>query len=326
MASKTLPHPERDPGLDPGEQSPFETPPTVGGSSEDAKAPIHPEQKGLRSLPPLREVIARHGLMAKKSLGQNFILDLNVTRRIARAAASDESRPFGGVNVIEVGPGPGGLTRALLETDASRVVAIERDRRALAALQELAAAYPGRLELVEGDALELDPAALTAVPRQIVANLPYNIATALLLRWLDNMGAYESLTLMFQREVAERLVAAPRSPAYGRLSVIVQWLAKPKILFDLPPRAFVPPPKVTSSVVSFVPRAEPLAPASKAALERVTAAAFGQRRKMLRASLRTLGIAPEPLLEAAGVTPTARAEELSVAEFCALARALEIRS
>jgi 16S rRNA (adenine1518-N6/adenine1519-N6)-dimethyltransferase len=274
---------------------------------------------------PLREVIARHGLTAKKSLGQNFILDLNVTRRIARAAANDESRPFGGVNVIEVGPGPGGLTRALLETDARRVVAIERDRRALAALQELAAAYPGRLALVEGDALELDPAALTDAPRTIVANLPYNIATALLLRWLDNMGAYESLTLMFQREVAERLVAAPRSPAYGRLSVIVQWLAQPKILFDLPPRAFVPPPKVTSSVVSLLPRAEPLAPASKAALERVTAAAFGQRRKMLRASLRTLGIAPEPLLEAAGVTPTARAEELSVAEFCALARALNIR-
>ena len=276
-------------------------------------------------MPPLREVIARHGLTAKKSLGQNFILDLNVTRRIARAAADDESRPFGGVNVIEVGPGPGGLTRALLETGARRVVAIERDRRALAALQELVAAYPGRLALVEGDALELDPAALTDAPRTIVANLPYNIATALLLRWLDNMGAYESLTLMFQREVAERLVAAPRSPAYGRLSVIVQWLAQPKILFDLPPRAFVPPPKVTSSVVSLLPRAEPLAPASKAALERVTAAAFGQRRKMLRASLRTLGIAPEPLLEAAGVTPTARAEELSVAEFCALARALNIR-
>jgi 16S rRNA (adenine1518-N6/adenine1519-N6)-dimethyltransferase len=309
MGSKTLPHPER-------EQS---------EPSKDAKAPIHSPQKGLRSLPPLREVIARHGLTAKKSLGQNFILDLNVTRRIARAAANDESRPFGGVNVIEVGPGPGGLTRALLETDARRVVAIERDRRALAALQELATAYPGRLALVEGDALALDPAALTDAPRTIVANLPYNIATALLLRWLDNMGAYQSLTLMFQREVAERLVAPPRSPAYGRLSVIVQWLAEPKILFDLPPRAFVPPPKVTSSLVSLLPRAEPLAPASKAALERVTAAAFGQRRKMLRASLRTLGIAPEPLLEAAGVTPTARAEELSVAEFCALARALNIR-
>ena len=304
MASKTLPHPERE----------------RSEPSKDAKAPIHSQQKGLRSLPPLREVIARHGLTAKKSLGQNFILDLNVTRRIARSGG-----PLDGVNVIEVGPGPGGLTRALLETDARRIVAIERDRRALGALQELAAVYPGRLELVEGDALALDPAALTDAPRKVVANLPYNIATGLLLRWLDNMGAYQSLTLMFQREVAERLVAAPHSPAYGRLSVIVQWLAQPKILFDLPPRAFVPPPKVTSSVVSLLPRAEPLAPASKAALERVTAAAFGQRRKMLRASLRTLGIAPEPLLEAAGVTPTARAEELSVAEFCALARALNIR-
>jgi len=272
-------------------------------------------------LPPLRDVIARHGLMAKKSLGQNFILDLNVTRRIARAAG-----PFDGFDVIEVGPGPGGLTRALLETGTRRVVAIERDPRALAALQELAAAYPGRLELVEGDALELDPAALTDAPRKIVANLPYNIATALLLRWLDKIGAYDSLILMFQREVAERLIATPRSPAYGRLSVIVQWLAEPKILFDLPPRAFVPPPKVTSSVVSLVPRAMPLAPADKATLERVTAAAFGQRRKMLRASLKRLGVPVQPLLTAAAIVPTARAEELSVAQFCALARALETLS
>jgi 16S rRNA (adenine1518-N6/adenine1519-N6)-dimethyltransferase len=214
------------------------------------------------------------------------------------------------------------LTRALLETSAKRVVAIERDRRAIAALEELAAAYPGRLDLVEGDALALDPAALTETPRKIVANLPYNIATALLLRWFDRIGDYAGLTLMFQREVAERLVAVPRSAAYGRLSVIVQWLAEPKILFDLPPSAFVPPPKVTSSVVSLVPRVMPLAPASKAALERVTAAAFGQRRKMLRASLKTLGVPVEPLLSAAGVVPTARAEELSVDQFCALARAL----
>ena len=278
---------------------------------------MNPEPKPDQ-LPPLREVIARHGLMAKKRLGQNFILDLNVTRRIARAAG-----PFGDATIIEIGPGPGGLTRALLETDARRIVAIERDRRALAALQELAAVYPGRLELVEGDALALDPAAFTNAPRKIVANLPYNIATALLLRWLDNMGAYESLTLMFQREVAERLVAAPRSPAYGRLSVIVQWLAEPKILFDLPPRAFVPPPKVTSSVVSLTPRPAPLMSADKAILERVTAAAFGQRRKMLRSSLKNLGVPVEPLLAAAGIAPTARAEELSVAEFCALARGIE---
>jgi 16S rRNA (adenine1518-N6/adenine1519-N6)-dimethyltransferase len=281
------------------------------------------QQPRTVSLPPLREVIARHGLRAKKSLGQNFILDLNVTRRIARAAAGDQGGTLADATIIEIGPGPGGLTRALLETGAKRVVAIERDRRAIAALEELAAAYPGRLELIEGDALELDPAALAKPPRQIIANLPYNIATALLLRWLDRIGDYRSLTLMFQREVAERLVAAPRSPAYGRLSVIVQWLAEPKILFDLPPSAFVPPPKVTSSIVSLAPRTEPLAPADKAALERVTAAAFGQRRKMLRASLRTLRVPVEPLLQAAGVTPTARPEELSVDEFCALARAMQ---
>ena len=301
MASKTLPHPERE----------------RSEPSKDAKAPIHSQQKGLRSLPPLREVIARHGLTAKKSLGQNFILDLNVTRRIARAAG-----PLDAGTVIEVGPGPGGLTRALLEEGARHVVAIERDRRCLAALGELAAAYPGRLELVEGDALKLDPAALARAPRRIVANLPYNIATALLLRWLDRIGDYQSLTLMFQREVAERLVATPRSPAYGRLSVIVQWLTEPKILFDLPPRAFVPPPKVTSSVVLLTPRTLPLAPASKPVIERVTAAAFGQRRKMLRSSLKTLGVPVEELLARAGIAPTARAEELSVVDFCTLARAL----
>ena len=270
------------------------------------------------SLPPLREVIARHGIAAKKSLGQNFILDLNLTGRIARAAGRLDQ-----ATVIEIGPGPGGLTRALLAEGARRVVAIERDPRAIAALGELKAHYPDRLEIIEGDARALDPAAVTEAPRKIVANLPYNIATALLLRWLDRIAEYDSLTLMFQREVAERLIAAPREGAYGRLSVIVQWLTEPKILFDLPPRAFVPPPKVTSSVVSLLPCAAPLAPASKPTLERVTAAAFGQRRKMLRSSLKSLGAAVEPLLAAAGVVPTARAEELSVAEFCALARALE---
>jgi 16S rRNA (adenine1518-N6/adenine1519-N6)-dimethyltransferase len=268
-------------------------------------------------LPPLRAVIARHGIAARRSLGQHFILDLNLTRRIARAAG-----PLDHATVIEIGPGPGGLTRALLAEGARLVVAIERDPRCLAALGELAAAYPGRLQLVSGDALELDPAALSDPPRKIVANLPYNIATALLLRWLDRIDAYESLTLMFQREVAERLVAAPRSSAYGRLSIIVQWLCEPKILFDLPPRAFVPMPKVTSSVVQLTPRTAPLAPASKPALERVTAAAFGQRRKMLRSSLKTLGVPVEPLLAAAEIAPTARAEELSVADFCAMARAL----
>jgi 16S rRNA (adenine1518-N6/adenine1519-N6)-dimethyltransferase len=187
----------------------------------------------------------------------------------------------------------------------------------------LAAVYPGRVEIIEGDALALDPAALSEAPRRIVANLPYNIATALLIKWLDRIGEYESLTLMFQREVAERLVAAPRSAPYGRLSVLVQWLCEARILFDIPPRAFTPPPKVTSSVVRLVPRVAPLAPADKAALERVTAAAFGQRRKMLRSSLKSLGLPVEPLLAAAGVAPTARAEELTVTEFCALARLSE---
>ena len=265
-------------------------------------------------LPPLREVIARHGLAAKRSLGQNFILDLNLTRRIARAAA-----PLQGRDVIEIGPGPGGLTRSLLAEGARRVVVIERDPRCVTVLQEIAPAYPDRLDLVYGDALRIDPLGWSQPPRKIVANLPYNIATALLLKWLDDITDYESLVLMFQREVAERLVAPPRTSAYGRLSVLVQWLCEVKILFDLPPRAFVPPPKITSSVVRLVPRPQPLAPASKAALERVTGAAFGQRRKMLRSSLRSLGVALEPLLAAAGIAPTARAEELSVTDFCALA-------
>jgi 16S rRNA (adenine1518-N6/adenine1519-N6)-dimethyltransferase len=224
--------------------------------------------------------------------------------------------------VIEIGPGPGGLTRALLAEGAARVVAIERDPRCLAALSELTTAYPGRLDIIDGDALALDPAKLSPAPRRIVANLPYNIATALLLRWLDRVGDYESLTLMFQREVAERLVAAPRSSAYGRLSVMVQWLCEVRIVFDIPPSAFTPPPKVTSSVVRLTPRPAPLAPADKTILERVTAAAFGQRRKMLRSSLRALGVPVEPLLAAAGVSGTVRAEELSVADFCALAESL----
>jgi len=227
--------------------------------------------------------------------------------------------------VIEIGPGPGGLTRALLASGARRVLAIERDRRCLAALGELAAAYPGRLDVVAGDALELDPAIFSEKPRKIVANLPYNIATPLLLGWLERIGEYESLTLMLQREVAERLIAAPRSKSYGRFSVLVQWLAEARILFDVPARAFVPPPKVTSSVVAILPRAEPLASAQRPFLERVTAAAFGQRRKMLRTSLKPLGLAVDPLLACVGVAPTARAEELTVAEFCALARALEGR-
>ncbi len=273
-------------------------------------------------MPPLREVIARHGIIARKSLGQNFLLDLNLTGRIARAAG-----PLEHATVVEIGPGPGALTRALLAAGARRIVAIERDQRCLAALGELAEVYSGRLELVAADALKVDPAELSDVPRKIVANLPYNIATPLLIGWLERIGEYENLTLMFQREVAERLTAMPRSKSYGRLSVLVQWLAEPQILFDIPPRAFVPPPKVTSSVVSIVPRREALAPADQPALERVTAAAFGQRRKMLRTSLKTLGVPVEPLLARVGVAPTARAEELTVADFCALARAVQqIRS
>jgi 16S rRNA (adenine1518-N6/adenine1519-N6)-dimethyltransferase len=244
-------------------------------------------------------------------------MDLNLTGRIARAAG-----PLDHATVVEIGPGPGGLTRGLLAAGARRVVAIECDTRCLAALGELAAAYRERLEVIAGDALSLDPAALSDPPRKIVASLPYNIATPLLLGWLGRIRDYESLTVMFQREVAERLTAAPRHKSYGRLSVLIQWVAEAQILFDIPPRAFVPPPKVTSSVVRIVPRLEPLAPATRSALERVTAAAFGQRRKMLRTSLRTLGIAPNTLLDHAGVAPTARAEELTVAEFCALARAL----
>jgi 16S rRNA (adenine1518-N6/adenine1519-N6)-dimethyltransferase len=270
------------------------------------------------ALPPLREVIARHGIAAKKGLGQNFLLDLNLTGRIARAAA-----PLEDAKVIEIGPGPGGLTRALLAAGARWIVAIERDERCLSALAELAAAYPGRLAIIAGDALAIDPADLSEPPRKIVANLPYNIATRLLLGWLDRIGDYQSLTLMFQREVARRIVAAPGNRDYGRLSVLVQWLSEPRIVFDIPPAAFVPPPKVTSSVVVIRPRPQALAPAAKPTLERVLAAAFGQRRKMLRTSLKTLGIPPEILLDRAGLPGTARAEELSVAAFCALARALD---
>jgi 16S rRNA (adenine1518-N6/adenine1519-N6)-dimethyltransferase len=210
-----------------------------------------------------------------------------------------------------------------LAAGARRIVAVERDPRCLAALAELAAIHPGRLDLVAGDALALDPVALAASPRKIVANLPYNIATALLLGWLDKIREFDSLTLMFQSEVAQRLTAVPRTKSYGRLSVLTQWLAEPRILFEVPARAFTPPPKVTSSVVAIAPRHAPLAPAAKPALERVTAAAFGQRRKMLRSSLAALGVPVAPLLDRAGVPPTARAEELSIAEFCALARAID---
>lgn len=266
-------------------------------------------------LPPLREVIARHELAARKSLGQNFLLDLNLTGRIARAAG-----PLDAGTVVEIGPGPGGLTRALLFAGAARVVAIERDPRALPALAEVQDRWPGRLEVVEADALEVDVTALGEAPRRIVANLPYNVATPLLLGWLRRLDALDGMVLMFQKEVVDRLVARPRTKDYGRLSVITQWLCHVEPLFDINPRAFTPPPKVTSTVVRLTPRAEPLCQADFATLEQVTAAAFGQRRKMLRASLKSLTGDGEALCEAAGLKPTARAEELAVEDFCALAR------
>jgi 16S rRNA (adenine1518-N6/adenine1519-N6)-dimethyltransferase len=269
-------------------------------------------------LPPLREVIRRHGLAARRSLGQHFLLDLNLTRRIARAAG-DLSQG----TVVEIGPGPGGLTRALLECGATNLKAIERDERCLAALAEIAEAYPGRLDVIAGDALDVRLAALGPPPRKVVANLPYNVSTALLVGWIREAGALDRLVLMFQKEVADRLRARPGSKDYGRLSVITQWRMQVKVLFDIPARAFTPPPKVTSTVVELVPRAEPLAPCRMAALEQVTAAAFGQRRKMLRQSLKTLGLDPQMLIAAAGVSETARAEELEVPAFCAMARTLD---
>jgi 16S rRNA (adenine1518-N6/adenine1519-N6)-dimethyltransferase len=275
----------------------------------------------IDDLPPLREVIRRHGLAARKSLGQNFLLDLNLTARIARAAG-----PLEGITVLEVGPGPGGLTRALLAAGARRVVAIERDARCFAALGEIAAHDPQRLVIVDGDALRVDPVPyLGGGPARIVANLPYNIATQLLIDWLTLEPWppwYDSLTLMFQREVAERIVAAPGSKTYGRLSVLANWRTRPAILFDIAPRAFVPPPKVTSSLVRLEPREAPLA-CDLRTLERVTAAAFGQRRKMLRQSLKSLGTEPAALLAAADVDPTARAEDLAVEDYVRLARALD---
>ena len=273
----------------------------------------------IDDLPPLREVIHRHGLRAKKSLGQNFLLDLNLTARIARAAG-----PLEGVDVIEIGPGPGGLTRALLAAGARRVIAVERDDRAIAALQEIAARYPGRIEIVAGDALDFDPRdRLGDAPARVVANLPYNIATPLLVGWLTLEPWppwYDRLVLMFQREVAERIVAVPGSKSYGRLSVLAGWRSQARMLFDVAGCAFVPRPRVPSSLVSLVPRQEPLA-VERDALERVTQAAFGQRRKMLRQSLKSLGTDALALLDSAGIAATARAEDIPVAGFVALARA-----
>ncbi len=265
--------------------------------------------------PPLREVIARHGLTARRALGQHFLLDANVTQRIVRAAGLLRGR-----HVVEIGPGPGGLTRALLDSDAASVTVIEIDRRALAAMEELAAQSSGRLHVVSGDALTIDIASLVPPPRQIVANLPYNIATPLLIGWLRRASAFERLTLMFQLEVAERICAEPRSSAYGRISVLAQWLCHTELLLRLPPTVFVPMPKVSSAVVGLVPHAVQPEPALLATMERLTAAAFGQRRKMLRSALKRL--ASEELLRAADIPPERRAEDLSVADFDRLASLL----
>ena len=274
------------------------------------------ERLASDGLPPLSAVIAKHGLRAKKALGQNFLLDLNLTGKIARAAG-DLSKS----TVLEVGPGPGGLTRALLDAGAQSVVAIERDERCLQALAEISAHWPGRLEVIDGDALAIAPP--VGQGTKIVANLPYNIGTELLIRWLtppEWPPFWQSMTLMFQREVAERIVAKPGSKAYGRLSVLSGWRTEARILFDLPPEAFTPPPKVTSSVVSLTPRSTP-EEADLETLQRITTAAFGQRRKMLRRSLAPLG--GEALLEKAGIVPTKRAEDIDVAGFCALSRAYQ---
>ncbi|WP_170338787.1 16S rRNA (adenine(1518)-N(6)/adenine(1519)-N(6))-dimethyltransferase RsmA [Ruegeria arenilitoris] len=275
----------------------------------------------IDTLPPLREVIAKHQLSARKSLGQNFLLDLNLTAKIARQAG-DLSQ----CDVLEIGPGPGGLTRGLLAEGARKVVAVEKDIRCIAALQEIAAAYPGRLEVINGDALEIDPLEHLNPPIRVAANLPYNVGTELLVRWLtppEWPPFWQSLTLMFQREVAERIVAQPGTKAYGRLAILAQWRAEARIAMSLPPGAFTPPPKVSSAVVHLTALPEPRFPADAGILSRVVAAAFNQRRKMLRASLK--GMAPdiEDRLNAAGIKPTDRAEQISLEAFCALAREIQ---
>jgi 16S rRNA (adenine1518-N6/adenine1519-N6)-dimethyltransferase len=271
-------------------------------------------------LPPLRDVIARHDLKARKGLGQNFLFDLNLTRRIARAAA-----PLADLTIIEIGPGPGGLTRALLMEGARRVVAIEKDERVLPALAEIAGAYPGRLQVIAADALSFDWSTFAGEPSKIVANLPYNIATPLLAGWLTGTWPpwYSSLTLMFQKEVAERIAARHGSKAFGRLAVLAQWRCQVRKLFDVDRRAFVPPPNVTSAVVQLIPRDEPEPQCTAGMLEKVTAAAFGQRRKMLRSSLKQILADPVSLLDSLAIDPNKRAEQLAVDDFCRIARAIE---
>lgn len=275
----------------------------------------------IDTLPPLRDVIATHQLSARKSLGQNFLLDLNLTAKIARQAGD-----LTGCDVLEIGPGPGGLTRGLLAEGARRVLAVEKDSRCLPVLEEIAAAYPGRLQVINGDALEIDPLEYLTPPVRVVANLPYNVGTELLVRWLtpkDWPPFWQSLTLMFQREVAERIVARPGSKAYGRLAILAQWRAEARIVLSLPPGAFTPPPKVSSAVVHLDALPEPRYPADAATLSRVVATAFNQRRKMLRASLKGVSPEIEDHLKTAGIAPTERAEQVSLEAFCALARSLK---
>ncbi|WP_424940136.1 16S rRNA (adenine(1518)-N(6)/adenine(1519)-N(6))-dimethyltransferase RsmA [Aliiroseovarius sp. S253] len=274
----------------------------------------------IDGLPPLRDVINTHGLVAKKSLGQNFLLDLNLTAKIARMAGD-----LSGCDVLEVGPGPGGLTRGLLVEGARKVLAVEKDSRAMAPLAEIAAAYPGRLEVVNADALELDPLEHLTPPIRIVANLPYNVGTELLVRWLTPPSwppSWTSLTLMFQKEVAERIVAQPGSKKYGRLAVLAQWRTTPRVVMELPPEAFTPPPKIHSAVVHLEALPAPRFEADAKKLQAVVAKAFGQRRKMLRASLKGLHPEIEDVLTSVGIKPTSRAEEIDVEAFCALSRAL----
>ena len=275
----------------------------------------------IDDLPPLRDVISAHGLSAKKSFGQNFLLDLNLTSKIARQAGD-----LSDSDVFEVGPGPGGLTRGLLAEGARQVLVVEKDARCLPVLEDIKAAYPDRLTIVEGDALDIDPMAHLSAPIRIVSNLPYNVGTELLIRWLTPKAwppVWSSLTLMFQREVAQRIVAQPGGKAYGRLSILAQWRSEPKIVLSLPPEAFTPPPKVSSAVVHMNALPEPRFPADAKILERVVATAFNQRRKMLRAALKPLGKDIEDHLTAAGIKPTDRAETVPLEGFCALARSLE---
>ena len=269
----------------------------------------------LPDLPSLKDIVARHGLTPQRALGQHFLFDTNITDRIAAAAGDVVSAP-----VYEVGPGPGGLTRSLLSAGARKLVVVENDGRCIAALEELSKAFPGRMRILNADAMVVNEAQYASPGTKIVANLPYNISTPLLLKWLKDIKRFASLTLMFQKEVALRLVATPSTPDYSRLSVMTQWVCDVQRLFDVQPGSFVPAPKVTSSVVQLVPRAEPQAPARRALLEKVVASAFGQRRKMLRQSLRTLNVDADQMLATTAVNPTARGEELTVVQFCALAR------